>query len=83
MADSSFSDPEGPRYLQVNYNPEYNELHIVGNRSSLLYLQRVLKDLSESEHNHKHYHLDRAAGNMDGNVNSMIISLVLIPPEAE
>jgi hypothetical protein len=83
MADASFSDLEGPRYLQVNYNPEHNEILIVGNRSSLHYLQGAIKVLVESGVHSSHHHFDRAAGNMDGNVESMIISLVLIPPEAE
>jgi hypothetical protein len=83
MADSSFSDPEGPRYLQVNYNPELNEVRIVGNRASLNYLQRTIKTLVDSGGHYSHCHYDQATGVIDGNIESLIVSLVLVPPEAE
>jgi hypothetical protein len=67
--------PDGDEdiFIEVNYYPQYNQVEIVANDRTLRYLQNILQVLIESPVSGKHFHFDKAANIIEGNVDDLVL----------
>jgi hypothetical protein len=80
MDAASLSVSADSEYLLVRFIAERNEVHILANKPSLMYLRECLTSLIDSDVDRQHFHFEKNLGDMEGNVHSMVIGLVLSPP---